>query len=287
MRDSADYMRIIRPPDSASTLYNVFEYYINGKQKLVGKSTTINPPRFEEQCATFYKNGVRQSITKYKNGQPIGNQYKFYPNGKPYLVKEYPDNDSPFNEINSNFLIKECFDSLGTVLIKDGNGIYKGYDDDFKNVNEAGSVKNGKKDGLWKGNVKHNEISYIETYENGNLVTGTATFEDGKITTYTKAQGIVPQFDGGVDAFGKFLGQNIHYPLDARRNNIQGTVILSFIVEKDGRVAHVIVSKSVSQSLDDEAVRVLKKSPLWIPGMQFGRAIRVSYSVPVNFTLRN
>jgi len=287
VRDSADYFRIVKEPDSASVLYNVFEYYINGKKKLIGKSSTINPPKFEGQCARFYKNGVRQSVTNYKKGLPVGNEYEFYPNGKLYLVKEYADNNDLYNDINNNYLIKESFDSLGTVLIENGNGIYKGYDDDFKTANEEGSVKNGKRDGLWKGNSKHNHTSFIENYDDGNLVTGTATFEDGKSAAYTKSREVSPQFNGGLEAFGRYLEKNVHYPFDARKNNIQGTVILSFIVEKDGKVANVIVSRSVSQSIDDEAVRVLKNSPLWIPGVQFGQAVKVQYSVPITFNLGN
>jgi hypothetical protein len=67
-RDSADYIRIVREPDSASVLYNVFEFYLNGTQKLLGKSKTIDPPRYEGQCLEYYANGTKESITNYQTG---------------------------------------------------------------------------------------------------------------------------------------------------------------------------------------------------------------------------
>ena len=74
-RDSADYFRVVREPDSASVLYNVFEFYKDTKKKLIGKSTTIDPPKFEGQCVRFYKSGAKQSITNYKNGLAVGDKY--------------------------------------------------------------------------------------------------------------------------------------------------------------------------------------------------------------------
>jgi TonB family protein len=284
-RDSADYIRIVREPDSASTLYNVFEYYLNGKMKLVGKSSTIDPPVFEGQCAGFYKSGLKRILTNYKKGLEVGSEYQFYPNGKPYLVKEYPDNNDRYNNINNNFLIMDNLDSLGTVLVEKGNGYYKGYDNEFKYINEEGPIKSGKRDGLWKGDFKNTKTTFAETYENGSLITGTATFEDGKTTTYVKSRGVPPQFKGGLEAFSRYLGSNIQYPDDARANNVQGKVILTFIVEKDGKISNVTVSKSVSPSIDTEAVRVIKNSPAWVPGIQFGHPVRVWYNVPVSFAL--
>ena len=62
-RDSADYIRVVEEPDSGSLLYNVFEYYKDNKKKLIGKSSTVDPLRFEEQCVTFFPNGKRSNVT--------------------------------------------------------------------------------------------------------------------------------------------------------------------------------------------------------------------------------
>jgi len=284
-RDSADFMRIVTEPDSGSKLYNVAEYYINGAKKLIGKSSKIDPPWFEGQRLEYYKKGTRKSVTNFKNGLQVGNQYLFYPNGKAYLVKEYPDNGDRYNDIRNNYLIKAEYDSLGTLMFEGGNGYYKEYDDNFKAVIDEGPVKNGKRDGAWKGYNKGLKLNFAETYKDGELINGTATDTVGKSTSYSKSRGTPPEFKGGVEAFGNYLGTHINYPTVARENDQQGVVVLSFVVEKDGKITGVKVRKSVSKEIDEEAVRVIENSPRWVPGMQFGRPVRVSYSVPVNFAL--
>ncbi|WP_454804447.1 energy transducer TonB [Mucilaginibacter phyllosphaerae] len=95
----------------------------------------------------------------------------------------------------------------------------------------------------------------------------------------------VPSFPGGDGAFGKYLGNNIKYPAIARENNVQGRVVLTFVVERDGSLTDIKVLRSLGSGTDEEAIRVLKKSPKWKPGIQNGRPVRVQYSIPVNFTL--
>ncbi len=283
-RDSADYIRIVREPDSASVLYNVSEFYLNGKQKLLGKSKTIDPPRYEGQCVEYYADGTRESIANYKNGSKAGLEYDFYHNGKPYLITEYAA-DGSGDSFFRNYLIKTNYDSLGTVLVENGNGYGKIYDDDFKTILEEGVVKDGKRNGAWKGNNKNPALSFKEDYKDGQLISGTSVSADGTVTTYTKSRGTQPMFRGGLSAFGRYLGNNIHYPDHERDYNIQGRVILSFVVEKDGKITDIKVNKSVSPGIDLEAVRVLNESPRWVPGTMFGKPVRVAYSVPISFSL--
>jgi len=95
----------------------------------------------------------------------------------------------------------------------------------------------------------------------------------------------VPEFPGGLEAFGKYLGKNIRYPAVARENNTQGRVIVSFVCERDGSLTDVKVARGIGDGCDEEAVRVIKASPKWKPGIQNGRPVRVAYSVPIAFTL--
>ena len=92
----------------------------------------------------------------------------------------------------------------------------------------------------------------------------------------------MPSFPGGPSA----LFENIKYPVVAEENGIQGRVIVTFVVEKDGSITDVRVVKSVDPSLDKEAQRVGKSMPRWIPGKQNGSAVRVKYTVPVTFRLQ-
>ena len=91
---------------------------------------------------------------------------------------------------------------------------------------------------------------------------------------------------GGQNGLMMFLNHNVKYPSIAEENGIQGRVICKFVVERDGSITEVKVSKSVDPSLDKEAVRVLKSMPKWIPGMQDGKPVRVQYTVPVTFKLQ-
>ncbi len=95
----------------------------------------------------------------------------------------------------------------------------------------------------------------------------------------------MPKFPGGVKKLINYISNNIKYPAEARKEKIQGKVFVNFIVEKDGKISHVNVIKGIGHGCDKEALRVVKNLPRWIPGYQRGRAVRVSYNIPVKFTL--
>ncbi|MCR5578236.1 MAG: TonB family protein [Prevotella sp.] len=96
----------------------------------------------------------------------------------------------------------------------------------------------------------------------------------------------MPQFPGGQAALLEYLSKNIKYPVVAEENGVQGRVIVTFVVERDGSITDVKVVKSVDPSLDKEAARVVKSMPKWQPGKQNGSAVRVKYTVPVTFRLQ-
>ena len=96
----------------------------------------------------------------------------------------------------------------------------------------------------------------------------------------------MPSFPGGPQALLQYLNSNVKYPVVAQENGVQGRVVISFVVEKDGSVTDVQVAKSVDPSLDKEAQRVVKSMPHWIPGKQNGSAVRVKFNVPVAFRLQ-
>ena len=95
------------------------------------------------------------------------------------------------------------------------------------------------------------------------------------------------EFPGGQGALMKFLSNNIRYPESAQQNDIQGRVIVKFVVEKDGSIGNVTVVKGVDRDLDREAIRVVKKMPRWQPGKNNGVAVRSYFNLPVTFRLQN
>lgn len=98
----------------------------------------------------------------------------------------------------------------------------------------------------------------------------------------------MPSFQGGdINVFRKWVQDNVRFPQIALENGIQGTVVIAFVVERDGTLTILEVLASPDRSLTDEAVRVLKQSPKWTPGKQRNQAVRVRYNLPVVFRLQN
>lgn len=95
----------------------------------------------------------------------------------------------------------------------------------------------------------------------------------------------MPEFPGGDQARMKFMSDNITYPEMAHNINLQGTVYLTFVIEKDGSISGINVLRGVGGGCDEEAIRVISLMPKWKPGRQGGRAVRVQMNVPINFRL--
>jgi len=95
----------------------------------------------------------------------------------------------------------------------------------------------------------------------------------------------MPEFPGGEEALMKFIQNNINYPDMERENDIQGRVVVGFVVNEDGSLSDIAVKKGVSSGIDKEAVRVVRKLPNFKPGKQQGKSVRVSYVLPIMFKL--
>lgn len=106
---------------------------------------------------------------------------------------------------------------------------------------------------------------------------------EGQIFTVVEEQ---PSFPGGVPALFKYLAAEVKYPVIAQENGIQGRVVTSFVVDKEGNIKQVKVERGVDPALDAEALRVVKAMPKWIPGKQKGEAVAVRYILPVQFRLQ-
>ena len=96
----------------------------------------------------------------------------------------------------------------------------------------------------------------------------------------------MPVFPGGAAAMMKFISENIQYPEAAKENGIQGRAICQFVINRDGSIVNVEVTRSTGEILlDEEAIRVIESMPKWTPGMQRGQSVRVKYTLPINFRL--
>jgi len=98
---------------------------------------------------------------------------------------------------------------------------------------------------------------------------------------------VYPEFPGGMEGWSKYIQRNLRYPNMAQENGVGGKVFLSFVVEKDGTITDVKVTRGIGYGCDEEAMRVIKKSPRWKAGMQNNLPVRVRYNMPINYTISN
>jgi TonB family protein len=285
-KDSADYALYIMPrnTETKADLYQVNEYYLNGKPRLIATSRTHSLNlALDGPCIRFFPNGHRESImnykkgildgnateyysnnivhrtTTYKDGNIVGDASIFFPNGKLYSLKKFTSYSSAY---------VECRDSTGKILTTNGSGKWVEYDEDFKFAARQSTIKDGKM-----------------------IITGEPIIDTAKDAYYNKtgeislAVDISPSFPGGLEAFGRFISQNIKFPAPDREAGISGRVIIGFVVEKDGTLSNFHIIHSPSKTMSDEVVRLLQLSPIWKPGLQNSKPVRVNFTLPVSFAL--
>ncbi|WP_256010712.1 energy transducer TonB [Desertivirga xinjiangensis] len=114
--------------------------------------------------------------------------------------------------------------------------------------------------------------------------TQAAVVEDNSVHDFATIE-VQPEFPGGIQKFYDYVGKTYNYPAAAKEQGVSGRVILSFVVEKDGSLTDIKVLRDLGMGTGEEAIRVLKKSKKWNPGIQNGRPVRVNYTIPILLNL--
>jgi TonB family protein len=283
--DSADFIRIISETADSSGLFDINEYYPNKQLKFSGKTSAKEAIKLQSGGTYYSPKGIKREMANYKDGKLDGDNYLYYPNGHLYTHRKFvPGDNNSISVFGGRSLVIENRDSTGKVLTENGNGYYVGYDTDFTYISEEGPIKDGFRDGTWKGHGGGKNTDVRESFNQGALIAGRMVDANNQSFEYTKRE-VMPEFFGGLSEFGKFLGENIKYPKRALNNRISGAVVLAFVVERDGSLSNFVVKSSPDPELSAEALRVLMRSPRWVPGKQYGRPVRVTYTIPVRFAL--
>ena len=152
----------------------------------------------------------------------------------------------------------------------------------FKLLKKVENHWNGKKNVVNLVTMSSQQIAEVVVVDKAPATSKAVDDKSEKIFDVVKQ---MPEFSGGQNALLEFLSKSIRYPEAARKNSVQGRVITTFVVEKDGSISNARVVKSVNPDLDAEALRVVNSMPNWNPGKQDGKAVRVKYTVPVTFKL--
>jgi Gram-negative bacterial TonB protein C-terminal len=275
-QENSKYYRIVKDYYLDQKEYKVLIYYKNNQLK---EESTLNgkdggSPNGEK--INFYENGNKQSVVTYLNGRPTGKTTNWYENGNKREDGEYTGN---YEIVGKYYRLNQYWDEKNNHLIIDGNGLYSC--GDTLGFRETGSYKDGYKDGVFEGKDYKLNTSYSEKYENGKFISGTRLLADGTKTDYFEME-TKPVPRKGMQDFYNFIGKNFNYTKESIKNNIQGKIILQFVIDNKGQIVEPKTVKRLGYGLDEEAVRVLQKYGDWIPGEQRGIKVRCSFSLPLS-----
>lgn len=282
-QDSADYFTEWVGVDSAAQ--RIANYIQGGNKKFV---ENYKKGLKQGQSNYYHKNGQLKCLINYYNDYPLGVVKSFYPDGSVQSEELYDTTKTIIgkDETQLNFKLINYYDSAGNWLTKNGNGVAHYYDQGKIGLRKAkGNIINGLRDSVWVSHFANGTIHYKERWENGVLIEGISNWLDGREYSY-KALGQMAQPVNGMQAFYNYVGQAMKYPTKARRLGVEGRVFLEFIVNRDGSISNVVVIRGIGTGCDEEAVRVVRESARWKPGLQRGRPVRSKFRLAIIFKLR-
>lgn len=271
---NAVYYRVAQRDSTGNLCGKVYDYYKSGHFQMKGiyNQSVQNGPFFY-----FYENGNYQSYGEYKLGSRIGLWKQFYENGNIKGVVDY----------STEYLQLEFWDKFGNHLVKEGMGAYENYFDNGL-LSETGSLKNGRKNGIWKGFHENGKPFYLEKYLDGKLIAGQSEDKNGNHNYYQSAFTDVSPI--GLDSnqsYTEYLKLHLVYPDSAKVHRVEGIVLMEFDVDTDGVVKNVQALNQLGFGCEQEAKRVIINGLKFKSAYFHGVPIRKKVNhVPVRFSLR-
>lgn len=197
-----------------------------------------------------------------------------------------------YDQADTNRVTETIYFKSGQIKTHKNYSNYKNnkLDGKLKEWYESGQIrkdidyKDGKKSGQLLTYWDNGKPKRIDTYENDKLIEGKCINSDGVETIHYDYEKM-PEFPGGINELMQYLVKETKYPNKSRIRGIEGRVLVSFIVNKNGTISDIKIVQSVNDELDDEAIRVIKNMPKWEPGMEDGEAVRVAFNLPIKFRL--
>lgn len=243
-KEHAHYYRKIRDADS---VYYVADYYSNDSLFMEGYFSTISPVLLHHGKTTWYfKSGRIYRSGYFRKGKPVGIHKEYHPNGRLKSEILY----DPKTEFHLNY-----FDENGNSLLADGSGTYTTRYMNQDYVNEVFDSQ------LLR--------SYFRN-EKGDTIYGTAT----KPAHY---------INGGMAQLQKNISKTVHYPNKHKKNGNDGTVLVSFIIDRAGNMTDVRTVNSLGVDFDNIAIRVVRRNRDWKPAQYQGKPVPMRFVVPVAF----
>lgn len=255
-----------------STYFQVFAQINSDDTIYFDKNWTKTSEKIE---AKYYRLSIKEN-----------NLYRFtdyYISGIVQCEGFFSNIDSEFKTGNWKYYTEEGWiESEGAYKENKRNGLWKIYREG--KIHIESEIEDGVNEGNLTLYYPDGKIRSKEFYKNDKAFFGKTYDKTGKEITYVPVEEM-PEFPGGEEALLEYIAKNTKYPKKAQKKDIQGTVLVNFIVEVDGSVTRAKIIKSVNPMLDAEAIRVVKSLPKWKPGTQDGIPVKVYYDIPFNFQM--
>jgi antitoxin component YwqK of YwqJK toxin-antitoxin module len=273
------YIRVVKNYNGPrQESYEVKDFYKSGKIAMSGSTTKRDKIIKTGMFVYYYENGNKKSVANYILDKKDGKYFEFYENGNKKEEGEYTGNK---DEPGKNYKLNQYWDENSKHVIIDGNGNYSC--ENKTGYIETGKYENGFKDGIHEGkNLKYN-TSFVEKYENGKFISGTRTFTDNTKSEYFELEK-KPVPKRGMEDFYKFIGKNYRLP---NQQGLKGKVYITFVVEKDGKIAEPKVLRDLGYGTGTEAIRVVMAYDGFSPGEQRGQKVRCTFSLPITIQSAN
>ena len=266
------YYRVIKEYSRQKPYYKVYDFYKSGALQMEGNSLLKDFLVQEGECVYYYENGTKKTVENYQNFMLHGNYSSWYENGNKKIEGQYiTDSDEVFTQLKIN----QFWDKDNRQKVTDGYGDYE-IDDQCESV--SGKIRNGFREGVWRGTNKIYKYTFVEVYDNGKLISGNSTDAQNADHHYlTVDQSAVPE--KGVKSFSKFISKNFKLSNDADRKG--GIIVTRVTIGSDGKLIDFKVIKDIGFNSAEEITRLFTKKDLWIPAESRGIKIPVTYSIPI------
>lgn len=282
-RENAYYVKTLTIKDDSSVDVRE-EYSSTNSIKLIGTFKDFKNKFYIGPKLEAYENGKIKLKQLYSHdGVLIDTAYYYHKNGKLKLAFSYPYKVNNEKTTVTDTLILVYSDSTGKRLLSDGNGLAE---IDINSDVERGQYKNHKRIGIWTGEFLGGKYTFSENYINGKLESGKSIDSIGHEYTYTEKNFMTPpDYPGGIHVLRNFIGQNYKYPKEGILNRVKGTVRISFVIDRDGKMTEIKVVEDLGFGTGEAAIQVLKRAKKWSPGIMRGVPVRVAYALPIRLDL--
>ena len=260
------------------------DYFLDGTLQMTGQYKSSKRKKKDGFFVFYRENGSKKSEGEFSNNKKNGEWMSFDTNGVLVSKCDYQDNHKEGNW--TKFYEGKQLKQTGFYNSKENKeGKWTGY---YENghIEAEGNFVNGNKEGDWVWYHENGQISSEEIYLKDEMISFKYSKPDGSKMSTDAPYMQNPEYVGGMDSLYSYLSASLVYPEEAINNNIQGKVVVYFVVGKKGEIVGVKIARSVHSIIDAEAINVVEGMPNWIPGKVHNLPARVGFNLPIVFDLQ-